>query len=215
MSYKLKTRITQEEAYEFLKTLPEEVGQEVYDRYQDKSLHLKITSKGMIFTFTEEKLEDTFNIVNFRLSYFYKGKGVYKRVPLQVGSMALWTTVYQYMEQVKKEESIPVKIDNTLRYIGTDDEALGVGGISANLEMPYRLTHTFFTENNKELLYIEDVYKENNTRKESVYYQGKFYELDYLQADRLRRLSNWGQSKESELSKVLKEELRLYDEGYQ
>lgn len=208
----MKTRITQEEAYEFLKSLPKEIDREVYKNYQKKSLHLKITSKGMKFTFTEERLEDTFNLENFRLSYFYKGKEMYKRVPLQVGSMALWTTVFQYMEQVSKEEKLPVKIDKSLRYIGTDDEAVGVSGVSSSQEMPYRLTHTFFTERNEELLFIEDVYKERNTRKESVYYRGKFYELDYLQADRLRRMANWGQSRESELSKLLEEELREYKE---
>lgn len=207
----MKTRITQEEAYEFLKSLPKEIKKGVYEKYQEKSLHLKITSKGMIFTFTEEKLEGTFNIENFRLSYFYKGQEVYKRVPLQIGSMALWTTVFQYMEQVKKEEILPIEIDNTLRYVGTDDEAVGVSSISSSQELPYRLTHTFFTKDDGELLFIEDVYKEKNPRKESVYYKGKFYELDYLQVDRLRRLASIGQCKESELSKLIKEEEDFYN----
>ena len=208
----MRTRITQEEAYQYLKSLPKEISREEFQHFHNKSLHLKVTSKKLQFTFTEEPLEDTFHLPNFKLSYFYKGQDVKKRVPLQVGSMALWTTVYQYMATVQaqhsKEEGLPFNLQQ-LKYIGTTDESEGVSSISSNQQLPYRLTHTFFTDTDEEVLFIQDFY-EHPKPTTKVYYQQEFYECNYLEEDKLTRQSSRGQSITSELSKRIKQERELY-----
>lgn len=208
----MKTRITQEEAYGFLQTLPEEITEETYQLFHTKSLHLRLTDTDMQFTFTEEPLENTYNIKNFRLSYFYKGLDKKKRVPLGVGSMALWTTVLQYMSNIeevtqKTYQSVPFDIMK-LRYIGTEDESSGVDSISSTKELPYRLTHTFLTEENALVLYIEDCY--NSSKKVSCLYNQGAVKLNYLEEDRLTKKVQWGKSIESELSKKLKQEQEYY-----
>lgn len=206
----MKTRITQEEAYEFLKLLPKEISKDKYKDYEQKSLHLRMTNGGLKCLFTEKDLKDTYRIKNLRLSHFYKGRAPYKRVPLQVGSMALWTTVFQYMDQIKKENELPIKIDSSLRYIGTEDEAIGVSSIQSSQELPYRLVHSFLDSKDNEVLFIEDVYREQNKKESSLYLGGKFYGLNYLEEDKLRRKVNIMGSVESELSKIIKKELDFY-----
>lgn len=210
----MKTRITQEEAYNYLKSLPSELTLEEYKQFSKKSLHLRLTPDGLKYVFTEEPLENTYHIEKFRLSFFYKGQEVKKRVPLQVGSMALWTTIYQYMAQVEVEErenkELPFSIKE-LRYLGTTDESEGVTNISSNVQLPYRLTHSFLTPKDEDVLYIEDVYPDSSKPKATVIYKQKHYGLNYLEADKLAREVVWLQNKESELSKILKEERELYN----
>lgn len=207
----MKTRITQEEAYNFLKTLPEAISNDTYNVFTKQSLHLKQTSDGLKFTFKEEDIPNTHHIKNFRLAYFYKGQDVKTRVPLAVGSMALWTTVFQYMAKVDTHvetyASVPFDV-KSLKYIGTTDESQGVSNISSTEELPYRLTHTYFTEQGEEVLFIEDVY--GSDKKILCMFKGKKVPLNYLEEDWLVRMSFEGQNKESELSKILAEEEELY-----
>lgn len=208
----MRTRITQEEAYEFLKSLPKEITLQEFQVFNNKTLHIWLTPQKLRFKFTEEPLPNTYHIKNFRLAYFYKGQESKKRVPLQVGSMALWTTIYQYMAQIKPEtrgnQELPFNI-KTLKYLGTVDESEGVSNISSNIKMPYRLTHEFLTPDYVDVLFIEDVYDDPKPET-SVFYKDKVWEINYLEEDKLRRLASWGQSIESELSKRLKEERSLY-----
>lgn len=213
----MRTRITQEEAYEFMKTLPKEITLQEYQVFNKKSLHMWLTSKKLQFKFTEDTLKNTYHIKNFRLSYFYKGQESKKRVPLQLGSMALWTTIYQYMAQIKPEskgnQDLPFDV-KTLKYLGTVDESEGITNISSNIKMPYRLTHEFLTPDYEDVLFIEDYY-DSSKPETSVFYQDNVLEINYLEEDKLRRLASWGQSIESELSKRLKEERELYNSlGY-
>lgn len=213
----MRTRITQEEAYEFMKTLPKEITLQEYQVFNKKSLHMWLTPQKLRFKFTEDILKNTYHIKNFRLSYFYKGQESKKRVPLQLGSMALWTTIYQYMAQIKPEsrgnQDLPFDV-KTLKYLGTVDESEGVSNISSNIKMPYRLTHEFLTPDYEDVLFIEDYY-DSSKPETSVFYQDKVWEINYLEEDKLRRLTSWGQSIESELSKRLKEERELYNSlGY-
>lgn len=208
----MRTRITQEEAYDFLKTLPEELTLQEFKRYDALSLHLRLTPKGLKFKFSDEALQETYHIERFKLSIFYKGQEVKKRVPLKMGSMVLWTTIHQYMTHLKPEsrenQELPFNI-NDLRYIGTVDESEGVSSISSTIQLPYRLTHEFLNGCDEDLLFVEDVYP----GKEPVYtviYKDKVWEINYSEEDKLKRLASWGQSIESELSKILKDEQEEY-----
>lgn len=215
----MKTRITQEDAYEFVKRLPKEISLDKYAEYQQQTLHLRLTKDGLKFTFTDEPIEGSYHLEKFPVSNFYKGQDTKKRVQLKLGSMMLWTTVFQYMEQVGQEsvldDELPFNI-NKLRYIGTTDESEGVSNISSNHQLPYRLTHSFLDEKDIDVYYIEDVYVDEYTgrkqQKTSVYTNSNFYTLNYLDADKFSRLANWGQNIESELSKQIKEEQLLYED---
>ena len=212
----MRTRISQEEANEFLKALPEEISLQTYQLFQRKSLHLKVAPEGLKFTFTEEALQGTYHLEKFKLAFFYKGQETKKRVPLGAGSMALWTTIYHFMANVEMEipytyQTPPFDI-STIRYIGTEDESEGVSSISSNVEMPYRLTHTFLTPEKGVVLFIEDCY--NNERKYSCLYNQGTVKLNYLEEDKLMKQAMWGQAMESRLAKALQDERDLYHSLY-